>query len=82
VVNSTPSLNWRFILMKIKSSSTQIFYGRKGGGLYGGSGGGSGGSRQRPSGQASYGASGFGSGGQAKSGKSRKSPQKVIKKKK
>jgi len=53
--------------MKIKSSSTQIFYGRKGGGS---------------GGLASYGASGFGSGGQAKSGKSRKSPQKVIKKKK
>jgi len=75
VVNSTPSLNWRFILMKIKSSSTQIFYGRKGGGLSGGKSRGSGG-------QVSYGASGFGSGGQAKSGKSRKSPQKVIKKKK
>jgi len=59
--------------MKIKSSSTMIFYGRKGGGLSGSTSS-RGGSRASARGQASYGASGFGSGGSAKAGKSRKSP--------
>jgi len=56
--------------MKIRSSSTQVFFSNRGGGISGMTRG----SGRVQKGQASYGATGFGSGGASKVGKGRKSP--------